>query len=400
MGALRFSDRRVISTLASLGLLVGMVLPAVVPSFASAAEVTDRSVEMSSTAVSATGVKYTVSFTPVAATAAGFVIDFCEDTPLVGNSCTQPSGMSTTGVGTSTAGASVAALTGTGETGVAVTYSMTTSPVSVELTGITNPNYSTDSTHGFYARIVTYSSGSDISASSTNTTPGGSKEDTGGVALSLTNSFAVSGSVLESMTFCVSGTDTSVATDPDCSDGSNTLTTPDLSLGTDNGGTYVLSNNSTSPSTGTIYTQLSTNAVNGAVVNLHSNATGCGGLVNIENSADCIAPAPNGGVASGGAGFGVKTGASTAAATTNDTGATGAIDPATGYSDSTYYMDFTSGGSPSTGVTSPYGSPILNSNNAPVNDMNMPLVFAANSNANTPAGNYSATLNLIADGTF
>ena len=396
MGKFHFSDRRFLSAVASIGLLLGMIAPALVTSFASAAEITTRSVDMSSSAISATSVSYTVDFTPVT-TAAGYVIDFCDNTPLVGNSCTKPPGMSLTGVGTDTPSTTAVPLTTSGEEGALVTTALTAGDAnSVELTGITNPNYQTSSAadDGFYARIVTYATGNMPTASAaTNSTPG-TLADSGGVALSTTSAFEAEGSVLETMTFCVSGTDTSVSADPNCT---GTLSTPTLNLGTNDGGTYVLSNNASSPSTGTVYTQLSTNAVGGAVVSLKSSATGCGGLINVESDTDCIAPLASG-FSTGVAGFGLETGESTATPTTSDTSATGVIDPETGYSDSAYHLAYASNNT--TGVTSPYGSPILDSNGAPINDENMPVVFGAASNANTPAGNYQATLNMVADGSF
>ena len=54
----------------------------------------------------------------------------------------------------------------------------------------------------------------------------------------------------------------------------------------------------------------------------------------------------------------------------------------------------------STGVTSTYGSPFLNTAGAKANNMNMQLTFGASTNASVPAGNYSADLSLIATGTF
>jgi hypothetical protein len=61
-------------------------------------------------------------------------------------------------------------------------------------------------------------------------------------------------------------------------------------------------------------------------------------------------------------------------------------------------MNYVSGDA--TGVTSTYGDPILNTAGAPANNQNMPLTFAASINNNTPAGDYSATLGLIASGTY
>jgi hypothetical protein len=401
MGTFRFSDRRFLNTVAAVSLLIGVLAPGALTAFASAQTITTRSIEMSSSAENATGVDYAVTFTPVQ-NAGGFLIDFCDNTPLVGEACTAPAGFSTASVATS-GGPTVETLTS--DSGAIVTDTLTAGdPATVTLTGIANPSYLTTDTadQGFYARITTYAAGSisGVTATDSNTTPPAGSEDQGGVALSTTSSFSVSGAVLETMTFCVSGANTDVSGDDNCNGGSGDITSPNLNIGTDNDGTYVLSNDYTAPSTGTVYTQLSTNAVDGAVVNLKSSASGCGGLINVEDSSDCIGPAPTGGVVNGGEGFGAETGLSAAVATTGDTSATGSIVPATGYSDSSLFMSFTAGGSPVSGVTSEYGSPILTSDGAPVNDMNMPLTFGAVANNVTPAGEYSATLNLVADGTF
>jgi hypothetical protein len=67
---------------------------------------------MSSSVASASGVTYTVSFVPAtpATNIGGIVIDFCTDTPIIGNStCTTPSGM--------TVGGSISNLTGVGALG-------------------------------------------------------------------------------------------------------------------------------------------------------------------------------------------------------------------------------------------------------------------------------------------
>jgi len=395
MGTLRFSDRRFLNAAVAVSLLIGMALPSFIPSFASAlSEVTNRSVKMTTSAASATSVSYTVTFTPVA-NAAGYVIDFCDNTPLAQQTCNAPAGFSTASVTTATGGTTVAALTS--NDGVQVTKSLTGSSAStVVLDGITNPSYVTSASanNGFYARIVTYSSGSDITAATDNTTLGGSATDEGGVALATTNSFTVNAAVLESMTFCLSGTDTSVSGDQTCG---GTLTSPNLTLGVLNGGAYALS--PTALSTGTVYTQLSTNANDGAVVNLKSSATNCGGLVNIESPSGCyISPAPSGGFSAGTADFGVKLG--TAAATASDSSATGTLEAAGGssYNTSNYFMHFVAGNA--TGVTSPYGDPLLDTNSAPVNNMNMPLTFGASISNNTPSGEYQSTLNLVATGQF
>lgn len=54
----------------------------------------------------------------------------------------------------------------------------------------------------------------------------------------------------------------------------------------------------------------------------------------------------------------------------------------------------------STGVTSTYGDPFFSTDGAPVSNQNLQVVFGASVAPNTPAGNYSAGLSLIATGKF
>jgi hypothetical protein len=61
------------------------------------------------------------------------------------------------------------------------------------------------------------------------------------------------------------------------------------------------------------------------------------------------------------------------------------------YDENSYYLG--------TAVTSTYGDPIFNVT-GPVSDGVADLVFAATSSNTTPAGSYSASLNLIATGKF
>jgi hypothetical protein len=52
------------------------------------------------------------------------------------------------------------------------------------------------------------------------------------------------------------------------------------------------------------------------------------------------------------------------------------------------------------GVTSPFGDRFLETAGGPANNKNMMLTFGVGTSNSTPAGTYSANLNLIAVGTF
>jgi hypothetical protein len=352
-----------------------------VPALASAAQVTERSIALSNSSASATGVSYTVNFTAVQA-AGAFVVDFCSDSPVLGQTCTAPTGFNATAAASTTSGFTSV----TGATSkVTVTGTINASDVvSVAITGITNP-----STAGpLYARIVTYANGTDA-AGYTSADPDavGVHKDDGGVAVSITPTIGVSGAVLESMTFCVS----SAAITDNCV----TTSAPTLKIGEIVGSTQAL--DAAHVSTGDIYTQLSTNASNGAVVNLKSSATSCGGLINSSKPTGCyILPALGSDITAGQAKFGVKT----ATATNLDGNSNGALQPVTGsgYSNSAYALNYVAGNA--TGVTSTYGDPFIDTNGAPANGKNMKLTFGASVSNSTPAGLYSADLSLVATGKF
>lgn len=377
MNSIKLYKRQAGRFVAAATVLFAMFVPALV----SAAQVTERSVALSNSSVSATGVTYTVNFTAVQA-AGAFVVDFCSDSPVLGQTCTAPTGFNATAAASTTSG--FTSVTGT-TSKVTVTGTINASDtVSVALSGITNP-----STAGpLYARIVTYANGTDA-AGYTSADPDvvGAHKDDGGVAMSITPTIGVSGAVLESMTFCVS----KAAITTNCV----TTTAPTLKIGETVGSTQAL--DAAHVSTGDIYTQISTNASNGAVVNLKSNATGCGGLINSSKPGGCyILPALAGDITAGQAKFGVKT----ATASNLDANSNGTLQPVTGsgYSNAAYALNYAAGNA--TGVTSTYGDPFIDTNGAPANGQNMKLTFGASVSNSTPAGLYSADLSLIATGKF
>jgi len=413
MKSIRLLDRRAGYSLASIGLLLGMVAPAVLPAFASAALLTSRSITLSNSAADASSVSYNVKFTApgnIGATGGsegGVIIGFCSDTPLTGAPCTMPSGFSTSGVavtGVKYAGSAA------GSNGTVSSIDFTAAPnansgvkwtagsaytggttFEMTLTGIHNPT----STGSFYARITTYADKTALDTWTDDDTLG-SYADDGAVALAATNSVGVTAYVVESMVFCVSGANPG----PTCGTSGQAVTSPSLTLGETVGSVKAL--NTANLSTGTIYAQLSTNASGGAVVNLKSDATSCGGLYRNGNTANCnIAPMAtpaNGstGFSAGEAYFGLTVGAESDAP--GATGTSGALDSTNGYDDTHYFIDYDAGDT--TGVTSSYGSNILNTAGAPVNNKYVPITLGASISNVTPAGVYGATLNMIGVGTF
>lgn len=377
MNSLRVFNRQAGFVIAIAALLLALVLP----TLASAAQVTERSVALSSSATTATGVTYKVKFTAVQA-AGAFVIDFCSNSPIVLESCTAPTGFDASAAATATANYSIADKT---TSKVVVASTITASQqVEVDVSGITNPS----ATGQLYARIITYDTSANAIANYTTTALGGGAADTGSVAIAITNKIAVSAAVLESMLFCVSGT----TIPADCASTTSTA----LKIGETTGTAKALSAGAVS--TGDIYTQLSTNAASGAVVNLKSSATDCGGLLragDVTGACD-IKPALQTGITLGQAKFGVLANAE-ADTGTSPTGLLQAV-TGSGYNGTTYALNYVAGNG--SGVTSVFGDPFLDTNTAPANNKNMKLTFGASVTNSTPAGLYSADLSLIATGKF
>ena len=356
-----------------------------VPMLASAAQVTERSIELSSASEQATNVTYKVDFSipSTSAGAAAFVVEFCTNSPLIGEACDAPAGMAAASATSPTSGVTMG--TNAANKVVAIKAIAASENVSVEFAGITNPT----NADTIYARILTYATSAAANAYSAESI--GTPVDSGSVAFSITDAISVSGDVLESLTFCVSKVEPTY----DCGG----TTAPTLQLGEDVGD-GVIALEAGAVSQGSLFTQISTNAVNGAVVRLKSNAATCGGLVRAgaaTNAEGCgILPALNTDVTAGSAKFGVKT--TTAEAASGATNPNGTLQPIAYYNNSTFALRAANDNL--SGVTSTYGDSFLDTDDAPVNNQNMELLFGATIANDTPAGRYSADLSLIATGKF
>jgi len=397
MTSLKHANRRVGSLFAVAALVLATVTPGLVPAFASAAQLTERSVALSNSSKEMTGVTYTVTFTPQE-DAKAVVFDFCSDSPLLGSDCTAPDGFTVAGAATN--GGFTRTTGGSNDANTAIYTGTITAPgpVSVNIDHVTNP----DDAGTLYVRIATYD-GVDESAAATlakayASTAIGTTVDEGAAAVSITDTIGVSAAVLESMTFCVAGNvineDNCKASDDE--DAPIALEAPTLKLGEDNGGVVAL--DSTVISSGNIYTQLSTNAAGGAVVNLKSG-NDCGGLMR-ATAEDCDIVAANetvGAVTAGQARLGVKVNP------TGDTaGAFGTLriyNPGTAFYNITdFKLNYASNGS--SGVTSAFGDPILDTADGPASNKNATISFGASVSPQTPAGLYSNDYSLIATGKY
>ena len=346
---------------------------------ASAAPLTERSVQLSSASAAATQVNYSFEFTTDAA-AEAMVIDFCTNAPQVGDPCSAPAGMTVDSSTVTTPGYVKSAIDANT---VAVASTLAPSATArFSLEGVTNPSAS-----GLvYARIVTYDTLAHAQAYDSENLGEGSV-DGGTIAFSITDTIGVSGSVMESVTFCVSGKEIG----PNCTG----VERPVLRLGEEIGDMVALT--PLAVSEGNIYAQVSTNAANGVMINLKSNAANCGGLKRAGDTEACdIKPALADGVAAGEARFGVKV----VAAADTGTAPTGTLRAAGGslYGASRFSLNFVAGDG--SGVTSVFGDPFLDTDGAPANNKNVALTFGVSVSNETPAGLYAADLSLIATGKF
>lgn len=407
--------RRIAYAMAALALFAGMAYPALRPVIAhAAAQLASRSITMSDSGVSGgtitSGVgsglnaTYKVSFTTSVA-AQSLVIDFCANDPIISDTCNnttpQVLGMN----------ASAAALTGVTGNITSPGWAVTASQYQVKLakttgsaagigaqvftlTGITNPTR----LGTFYARIYTFN---DATWGGTTTpyssaTALGDYKDYGGIALSTNQIITITARVQETLAFCVSGANPTLwVTNNDCSD-AVAATAPALILG-HGSPTAILDNSATD--TGTVYSQVSTNATSGIVISMRNSNTSCGGL-SANGGTTCDIPASNSGGATptaiipGTASFGMYCPNGTLGS-----GGVGVVTADANYSSAGQYGMDTETSSDLGSVTGTYGDKVASSV-GPVYHVNGSYTFAATASLTTPAGIYTANLDLVATGTF
>ncbi len=340
-----------------------------------AGTVSSRSIEMSSSLASATGVEYTVQYTPASSNSIeGVIVDFCSNSPIIGASCTAPTGFS---VGTPTV-TNYSTSMGTGWTASAESTSTlelsnttaqtqsTTTPDSFTLTTATNPS----TVGSFYARITTYTSAPPTATSSPaySATAPGTYQDDGGVALSTTSAIDITAVVQETLGFCVYPGTT----------GSSCGTSPSFTMGTSVDGEIVIG--SAAVYTNPVDFSVSTNANHGAAINLEG-----GTLTSGSNTIPAMTTA--GAITAGTADFGLylsTLGTDVTAASPYTSSSTG------------YYLDAGTAGS---GTESTFGQTIADVS-GPVNDSVSTITYGVTASATTPAGIYTATHQLIATATF
>ncbi|HVS58375.1 MAG TPA: LamG domain-containing protein [Candidatus Saccharimonadales bacterium] len=339
------------------------------PVSSSASHSYSRSITMSDSTPSASNVTYSTTITADETyDIQTIVVDFCSDSPVVGETCTAPAGFS---LGTPAVsnfqigGTPVTGWTASSPNSTTLVYggsSGTTvnsgGQITFDITGITNPS----ATGSFYARILTYSF---ASPSYTDTSPDNFKES-GGLALSTgQNGTNITFEVPESLTFCVY--------QATCGDD------PSFTIGHTVGTTKVI--DSTAVDTATVNFSLSTNAQTQVAIRMKGNT--------LTNTAGSIHPAGATAIpfAAGTEDFGLRV--STAGASLT------ASAPYNGAANN-YAFDTTTGGE---NVTTTYGDQLATVT-GPVDTSVSTLTFAATTQATTPAGTYNAPIALVATATF
>ncbi|MEO8105498.1 MAG: hypothetical protein ABI602_04145 [Candidatus Saccharibacteria bacterium] len=410
--------RRIAYAMAALALFVGASFPALRPVVAhAAAQLAARSITLSDSGVSGgtitsgvgsgLAVSYKVGFTTSVA-AQSLVIDFCQNDPIISDTCnnTTPQALGMNAAAATLVGIS-GNITSPGWTVTASQYQIKLakgagSAASIgaqvfALTGITNPTH----LGTFYARIYTYNDTTwgGTTTPYSNATTLGDYKDYGGVALSTNQIITITARVQETLAFCVSGANpTTWNTNNDCSDPVATAAAPALILG-HGSPTAILDTSATD--SGTVYSQISTNATTGAVISMRNSNTTCGGL-SANGGTTCDIPASATGantpaaIIPGTAAFGMYC--------TNgvpDVNGIGTVTADLNYNDGTathYGMD-TETVSDAGSVTGTYGDSVAAST-APVYRIDNSYTFAATASLTTPAGIYTANLDLVATGTF
>lgn len=241
---------RAFAVLSIVALLVAALLPALLIGKANAASITSRKITMSNSKWSATSVTYAVSFNVSSSWSGnldGIAIDFCDNTPIIGDStCTAPGGF-TVGSGTFSSfqvnGGAVGGTYTAGQLNSNRTFTLAYSSgthaaptagqsVTFNITGVTNPN---TGNHSFYARIYTYNAAAGATGYTVaNPSNGSAVVDSGGIALSTANDLIITAKVQERLQFCIT-TAAQCTTAGTEKDTTSTNRTVSINLGDTNG---------------------------------------------------------------------------------------------------------------------------------------------------------------------
>ncbi len=199
--------QRATAAIIAVAFAVAIVLPVIIgTSSVSALPFTERKITIGSSEAGRDDTIYTANFKPGTTGAVlGFVIEFCSNSPLIGQTCTAPAALDTNEATITVTGWTVHANTdantliitrgaGTYTAGVAETITLGTGAAN---NGIDNPS----ATGSYYARLLSYTTAAGAQGY-TDTAPN-SPVDSGGVALSTANQLTITAQVQEQLTFCV-----------------------------------------------------------------------------------------------------------------------------------------------------------------------------------------------------
>jgi len=348
-------------------------------------QVTSRSIEMSSSAPSATGTSYAVSFTTATtSTVAGIVVDFCSNDPIISDACTAPTGFT---VGTPTVSgqsANISTLTTAASANTGRTLELTgtgasvsaSSVVSFTLTTATNPSAANTT---FYARIFTFATTGAVTtwASTADGSSVTGVVDAGGIALSTTVALTVTAKVQEQLTFCI-------YTGANCAAGGTAVALGDTHGVLSSSGPYVDK---------TTHYDVATNASSGVAIRVQGGTLTAGsftiagiaspttsalgtsqfGMCTYESSGTAITPVTN---------YNTNCSSTTQTAGTGSTGGVGT---------SNFYF-------PTATTSSTYGDVIANAT-AGASSTGI-VAFLGNISLTQQAGIYTTALKFIATGTF
>jgi hypothetical protein len=370
---LREHYTRMAQKFAAWASLVAILMTAMVPLSANAAQLSARKVVLSDSAGNASSVGYDHFFTNATTSAAlgikAIRFQYCTS-PLYNTSCTLPTGLvrgTTIATQTNNGGAMTNAFSAatSGTTDVLLTNATgntftAAQIVNIRLTGFTNP---TAPNTQFYVRVET--------CTTIACTIPGDVSDYGSMAVSTSQMLSVTATVQEDLTFCVGTAITS-------------------NCGTISGSTVTLAPNpmgATAPSTGTAKMAASTNATGGYTITYNATTF-------TNTTSDTIASAATGGVtlnAGGTEQFGfnlvANSGGNFGTYGTNYSGGTG-ISIVSAYGTNNQIAYNTAG---ATSVATASG---------PTAQTTYTMSFGANVSNTTKPGVYTATQTFIATGTF
>lgn len=374
--------------------------------FAAYGLVTTRTIQLSDSNASDTGVSYNTSFvTATTGNIQGIVIDFCTNDPIIGDTCTGPSSPFTVGAsptfsgltGVTSPGSWTASSVNSGRTfelqyssGGSVTSGTT---ISFAITNVVNPPGANTT---FYARIFTFATTANVTT--WNGTANGSATtnvvDAGGIALSTAQTITVTAKVQEQLTFCVGTHATSSAASATAQTSCGSLSSTGVTLGNALG---VLSSSGPFVDVTTQYI-IGTNAASGAVVTVKGATltSGSGATITAIGSTAATSSA-------GSSQFGICTYEGTGSnlgfsgyTTYNSSNCSGTTQTA-GYG-STGGNGTAAFGFNTTNTTSTYGDSIAKET-AGSNSTGI-VAMIGNISASQTAGIYTTTLTFIATGTY